>query len=165
MKYLRALQQPACKIGWLFPTGRTLIVNLITIPKTVFTLCWIAFRGTTESYPVKYKHQRPGAAQGVHTHQTSCRRGWPGGFGALNSSPHSWIFTSVSVGSSPRSYLNFRDGPNRCTKVWHKTYPTRDAQCTFEIGAAHPRSVTEIASLKPFLCVTEALFVMIFMAA
>ena len=27
------------------------------------------------------------------------------GFGSLNSSPHSWIFTSVSVGSSPRCYL------------------------------------------------------------
>ena len=32
-------------------------------------------------------------------------RGWPRGFGALNSSSHSWIFTSVSVSSSPRSYL------------------------------------------------------------
>ena len=33
-------------------------------------------------------------------------RAWPRGFGALiNSSPHFWIFTSVSVYSSPRSYL------------------------------------------------------------
>ena len=28
------------------------------------------------------------------------------GFGALNSSPHFRIFTSVSVGSSPHSYLS-----------------------------------------------------------
>ena len=27
------------------------------------------------------------------------------GFGALSSSPHSWMFTSVSVGSNPRPYL------------------------------------------------------------
>ena len=37
--------------------------------------------------------------------ETSRRRGWPRGFGALNSSPHSRIFTFVSEGSSPRSYL------------------------------------------------------------
>ena len=41
----------------------------------------------------------------VHTHLTSCRCGWPRGFGTFNPSPHSWILTSVSVGSSPPSYL------------------------------------------------------------
>ena len=30
---------------------------------------------------------------------------WPRGFGEQNPSPHSWIFTSVSIDSSPRSYL------------------------------------------------------------
>ena len=44
-------------------------------------------------------------AQVVHTHQTSCRRGWPRRFGALNSSPHSRVFTFASVGSSPRSLI------------------------------------------------------------
>ena len=52
--------------------------------------------------------------QVVHTRQTSCRGGggglaeiWPrpGWFGELNSSPHSWTLPSVSVDSSPRSYL------------------------------------------------------------
>ena len=37
--------------------------------------------------------------------ETSRRSCWPRGFGALNSSPHSRIFTFVSEGSSPRSYL------------------------------------------------------------
>ena len=46
-----------------------------------------------------------GLEQVVHTHRTSCRSNWPRRTGALNLSPHSWIFTSVSVGSSRRSYL------------------------------------------------------------
>ena len=58
-----------------------------------------------KGYLVWYEQQGLRAAQVVHTHQTSCRLSWPRGFGALNSSPHSWIFTSVSVGSSPRCYL------------------------------------------------------------
>ena len=40
-----------------------------------------------------------------HTLRTLHRSGWPWGFGALNPSPHSLIFTSVSADSSPRSYL------------------------------------------------------------
>ena len=54
----------------------------------------IAFFATTKSYKVWYEQQRPGLEQDVFTHRTS-----------LNSSSHSWIFTSASVGSSPRSYL------------------------------------------------------------
>ena len=48
---------------------------------------------------------RNGPGHKSFTRRTSYRRGWPRGIGALNSSPHSWIFTSVSVGSRPRSYL------------------------------------------------------------
>ena len=40
------------------------------------------------------------------THRTSCRRDWPRSFCALNPSRLSWIFTSVLVGSNPRSYLS-----------------------------------------------------------
>ena len=65
----------------------------------------IAFRGAVKSSSVWYEQQGLWVAQVVHTHQTSCRLSRPRGFGALNSSPHSWIFTSVSVGSSPRCYL------------------------------------------------------------
>ena len=43
--------------------------------------------------------------QVVHTHRKSCRNGWPSGFGELNPSPHSWIFSSVLVDFSPCSYL------------------------------------------------------------
>ena len=41
----------------------------------------------------------------VHTHRTSRRSSWPRGFGELNPSTHSWIFTSTSVDCSHRSYL------------------------------------------------------------
>ena len=72
----------------------------------MFTRKRIAFRGATKSCPLQCEQQRSGAAQVVHTHLTWCRRGWPRGFGELNSSPHfCGIFTSASVGSSPRSYL------------------------------------------------------------
>ena len=43
--------------------------------------------------------------QVVYKHQTSCRSGWQRGFGELNPSPYSWIFSSISVGPSPLSYL------------------------------------------------------------
>ena len=50
------------------------------------------------------------------------------GFGALSSSPHSWMFTSVSVGSNPRPYLfataTVPNGCLHCTKVHHESYPT-----------------------------------------
>ena len=73
----------------------------------------------------------PGRHKSITHIETSRRRGWPGGFGALNSSPHSRIFTFVSEGSSPRSYFFIsHDGPNNsshCAIVWHKTYPTCDA--------------------------------------
>ena len=64
-----------------------------------------AFFATTKSYKVWYEKQRPGLEQEVFTHRTSRQSGWPRGFGALNSSSLSWIFTSASVGSSPLSYL------------------------------------------------------------
>ena len=47
----------------------------------------------------------PGLEQVVYTRPTSCRSGWPRELGALNSSPHPWIFTSFSVVFSLRSYL------------------------------------------------------------
>ena len=68
---------------------------------------------------MQYEQKRSGAAQVVHTHRTSYRGGWPKGFGALNSSPHSRIFTSVSVSFRPRPYLfTSATGPNRCA---HRT--------------------------------------------
>ena len=78
----------------------------------------------------------------VHTHQTSCRSGWPRRFGELNPSPHSSIFTSVSVDSSPRSYLftsmvriRVQTAPKCCTEpLRYMTLHFRDPR-----GAASPR--------------------------
>ena len=75
------------------------------------------------------------------------RARWPRGFGALNSSPHSSIFTSVSVVSSPRSYL--------FTSVTGQSMAQNlsdMSRFTFKIGAAELRSVTKIAPKSPFLC-------------
>ena len=66
----------------------------------------IAVRGATKSCPVKCEQQRPGAAKTRSHTSNIVRDDWPRGFGALNSSLHSWIFTSVLVGSNPRSYLS-----------------------------------------------------------
>ena len=105
--------------------------------------------------------------QVVYIHRTLCRSGWPGGFSALNPSPHFWVFTSVLLHSSLRSYfftkahalvyLRFRDGLNicwNCTKEWHRTY-IRYVCSAFEISAAQLHSVAEIASKSPFLCVNR----------
>ena len=43
--------------------------------------------------------------QVVQMPRASCQSSWPSGFGQLNPSPHSWIFTSVSVDSSLHSLL------------------------------------------------------------
>ena len=58
--------------------------------KMMFTLYWKAFLVATRSHPVYSMNSNGlGAAQVVHTHQTSGWRGWPKGLGALISSPHS----------------------------------------------------------------------------
>ena len=101
----------------------------------------------TKSHRVLCEQQRPKAAQVVHTHRTSCRGGWPRGFGELNSSPHSYLFTSVTG----------RIGVH-CTKVWHKTYPTCDAPLSRSAGPAQLRPVTENALPQPFLCVKRCPF-------
>ena len=63
----------------------------------------------------------------VHTHGTSFWGGWPRGFGSRNPNAHSWIFTSVSVGPSSRSYLFSDTVRILFTLVWHRTYPICDA--------------------------------------
>ena len=92
-----------------------------------------------------------------NTYQTSCRRGWPRGFGALNSSAHSSIFTSVSVGYRPRSYLFTsvtgqgvhtapKKAQNQLSDMWRST---------FEINAAQLRSFTEVAPPQPLSSVNS----------
>ena len=54
------------------------------------------------------KQQRYRTEQVVHIHRTLCRSVWPRGFGELNPSPHSWIFTSVSPQVAPIYSLPLR---------------------------------------------------------
>ena len=84
----------------LLPTSVAWRVTLITAAKETTS------HGATKSYLARREQQQPRAAQVVHTHWTLCRHGWLRGFGALNYSPCSWIFTFVSVASSLRSYLS-----------------------------------------------------------
>ena len=72
----------------------------------MFRLYWVASHGATKSYLAWREQQQPRAAQVVHTHQTLSQHGWLRVFGTLNYSPCSWIFTFVSVASSPRSSLS-----------------------------------------------------------
>ena len=92
-----------------------------------FRLYRVAFSGATCV-------QRPGASQVVHTDQPSCRCGWAWGFGVLNSSPHSWIFTSVSVGTSPSTYSL----PRRTDQVFtlHQSIAQNLSDMWRSIGAA-----------------------------
>ena len=64
------------------------------------------------------------------SHRTSWRHDWPRGLGALNSSPLSGLFTSVSVGSSTRFYrftsATGRIGVYTALKYDKKTYPISD---------------------------------------
>ena len=81
--------------------------------------------------------------QVVHTYRASYRSGWPRGFGELNPSPHSWIFTSVSVDSSPRSQsllplrsefpitLHESVVQNLSRVMWCSTFKTGTARCSY----------------------------------
>ena len=68
----------------------------------------------------------------------------------------SGIFTSVSVGSSPRSYL-FTSAKVRMVFTLHQSMAQNlsDMSRYFETGEAQFRSVTEIAPKSPFLCVNR----------
>ena len=89
--------------------------------------------------------------------ENACYSGyWPRGFGELKPSPHSWVFTSVSVDSSPRSYL-FTSATGRIRV--HIAQNLSDIwRSTFEIGVGQLCFETENAPKSPFLWWTEALF-------
>ena len=87
-----------------------------------------------------YKQTRPRTTQVVDTHRTSSRCVWPRGIGALNSSPHSWMFTSVSVGSDLGSYeFTSRTGwivftlhqsiVQNLSDMWRSAFEISVAQC------------------------------------
>ena len=55
--------------------------------------------------PIKYSITAWSGTSHSHLYQTWCWCGWPRGFGALISCPHSRIFTFIPVCSSPCPYL------------------------------------------------------------
>ena len=107
----------------------------------MFTLYWIAFVPSTQ------KAIRPSmSSNGSRTSNISSRSGWPRGLGKLNPKPHSWIFTSVSVDSSPRSHL-FTSATVRRVLV----HTAQRAKCGIEpISDAPPsRSARRTFALSP----------------
>ena len=63
---------------------------------------------TTWKAICRYRRHSNGSELGeqvIHTYRITNRNDWPRRFGEPNPSPHSWIFNSVSVDSSPLSYL------------------------------------------------------------
>ena len=116
----------------------------------------IAFRANRKSYSVNgnWGH-RTGT---LHTHRTSYRSGWPGGFGELNPSLH-WIFTSVSVDSISLSYLftssTVRVPAHTATKRVRK-WLSDMWRSTWESGAEQLCPVTRIAPKSPLLCLNRS---------
>ena len=117
----------------------------------VFTLYWIAFTAHTKTRLSDFSMKSNGTEleQVFHTDRRSCRSGWTREFGNLNSSPRSWIFTSVPVDSSPHSYLF----TSARVRIPVHTAPTCVAKTqtdmcgsTFEISEAQLHYVTETAS-------------------
>ena len=117
----------------------------------------IAFRVNRKSYSVDGKGTE--LEQVVHTHRTSYRSGWPEGFGELNPSLHSWIFTSVSVDSISLSYLftssTVRVPVHIATKRGRK-WLSDMWRSTLEIGAEQLCPVTRIAPKSPLLCLNRS---------
>ena len=76
--------------------------------------------------------------------------------GALNSSPHSWIFTSGRVGSKPRSYLftsaTSRIGVHTAKKVRHKTCPTCDTLHFWDPRGAALLRHRNLAAISALTC-------------
>ena len=90
-------------------------------------------------YPINVNSSSTELEQIVHTHRTSCRNGLPRGFGELNPSPHSWIFTCVSVGSSYLSATYLLPLRSIFLFTLHQSVAQNLSdmwRSTFEIGAA-----------------------------
>ena len=89
------------------------------------------------------------------SHRTSWRHDWPRGLGALNSSPLSGLFTSVSVSSSTRFY-RFTSATGRIgvyTALKYDKKPIRYLILHFEIGLAQRRSITDfVAATTVLVC-------------
>ena len=90
---------------------------------------------------------------------SSSRCVWPRGIGALNSSPHSWIFTSVSVGSDPGSH-EFTSTTGWIVFTLHQSMvqnPSDMWRSAFEIGVAQCHSSQKLRHHNRSWVWTEAL--------
>ena len=88
------------KHKWLCPVF--LFFHYLRPHNTLHYTSRTAFRPNMKSDSVQYERKRH--RTGTSRSYTSRRSGWLRGFGALDPSPHFWIFTSLSVGTSPSSY-------------------------------------------------------------
>lgn len=85
----------------------------------------------------------------VRGKRTSCRRVWSRGpFGELKSSPHSWIFTSVSV--DPAYSLPLRSEYLFTLHQSVAQHPSDVWRSTLNIGEVQLPSVTEIVRRKSY---------------
>ena len=99
--------------------------------------------------------------QAVHTHRTSCRSGWPRGFGELNPTPKSYIsVTSVSVDSGPHSYL-LCSATVPITMLITQEYVTEPSQYVTHHFRDRPSAASfhyrNRAEIRLFLCVKRTL--------
>ena len=120
-----------------------------------YQIAFRAFRADRKSYQYSKNSSGTDLEQVVHTHRTSWRNGWPRWFCSLNPNPHSWIFTSVSEGSSPLSYLITSATvqiPSHYIKMW-PTEPLRSMTLHFRDRRG---AVTEIAPKSPFVCLSRS---------
>ena len=109
----------------------------------------IAFLGATKRYLVcECEQQRPGAAQNVQTivqaHRTRRRRGWPRGFGALNSSSPLNIYFRLNGFRVSLLLIYFRDVH---TSPKYNTKAVRYVTPNFRVGAVQLHCVTEITDI------------------
>ena len=112
----------------------------------------------TITCPVWYEQQLD-RLEVVHAHRTSCRSGWPRGFGELNPRPHSSIFTSVSVDSSPHSHLftsmvqiRVQTAPKCCTEpLRYVTLHFRDRRGAASLRYRNRAQITVLCEQKPYI--------------
>lgn len=116
----------------------------------VFTLYWIAFTADTKTRLSDFSMKSNGTEleQVFHTDRRSCRSGWTREFGNLNSSPRSWIFTSVPVDLVLTLTYSLPLGCEYLFTLHQRVAKTQTDMCrsTFEISAAQPHYVRETAS-------------------
>ena len=135
----------------------TCMCTYILCTEAMSTPYRIAFRANRKSYSVNGKGTE--LEQVVHTHRTSYRSGWPGGFGELNASLYSWIFTSVSVDSISLSYLftsSTVEVPVHIATKRGRKWLSDMWRSTWGIGAEQLCPVTRIAPKSPLLCLNRS---------